>query len=1045
MADERVKQRLAAILAADVAGYTRLMADDERATIATLGDYRARFRAHIVSHGGRVVDMAGDSILAVFDSAAGALASAVDVQGELTNLNSALPEARRMQFRIGVNTGDIQEAADGTVYGDGVNIAARLESLAAPGGVMLSESAHLQVRRTPNVAFVDAGTHEVKNIDEPVRAYRVLLNGEQTPVPAIKPESARRKLVVLAGSLALIIAVAGFGVWRSTFSEKPETVGQEGGTDQQRADIAAMPTGPSIAVLPFSNLSGDPEQAYFADGIVEDILTRLSRFSDLRVIGRNSTFQYKGQAVDPRVVGQELGAAYVLEGSLRRSADRIKITVQLLDASDGSHVWANDYERDLSASQVFEIQAEIAASVAGKLGGGYGEIAQESRRLEGYVPPNNLSSYECILRMYEYWTIFTAEKHEEVRDCLEFTVEAEPTYAEAWAGLTWMFADESRFGYNTLPNSMQRSLDAGLKALSLDPDNVMAHWTLAVTYFNLLELDPFFTYADRALELNPNDPITLAALGEKMIFAGFFDRGLPLMEKAASLNPNHPKWYYYSLSYAAYQKRDYETAADFAEKADLPGFYWTWVYRTASYGQTGASEKARAAARELSRIHPEFADTWAEEMRMWNFPDDMANHLAEGFEKAGLFDEAEPPSRPVIAVLPFDNLSEVPGQEYFADGITEDMISQLSRFQEVGVIARNSTFQYRGQASDVRKIGVELNASHIVEGSIRRMSDRIRVTVQLVDASDGNHLWSENYDRDLSAADIFDIQDDIATRVATTIADNQGIISRSSSEVLRRTRPEILNSYECTLRHHEYNRVITPEAHAVAQSCMQETVKADPNYAEAWAYLAELYTDGYGLGFPTVDDPLVEALAAAEQALKMDPLSQQSRFALGLVYFHMRDRERFISNALIAHELNPNNAYITGTVGWGLMLADDWERGQAFIEQAIELSPYHPGWWHYPTLIYAYMQEDYRAALVEAEKLQLPGFFWTPAMYAAIHGKMGSETEAEMAVARLLELNPDFANRPRFYIGAFVFSGDVVEQIMDGLRAAGMHIPPKSE
>jgi adenylate cyclase len=603
MADNAVTQRVAAILAADAVGYSRLMAADEPATIDALDAARAVFIENIESNQGRVVDTAGDSVLAVFETTEGAAVAAAAIQARLAEINAAVEPERRMPFRIGLHLGDIREKADGTVYGDGVNVAARLEGLAEPGRIVVSGSVHDSIRGRHGLQYHFLGEQAVKNIAEPVRAYLVLAEGETAPVA---PK--RRRLILAGAAVALLALVVAF-LWPADHHESlPEVA-----TAEPEDPILALPTGPSIAVLPFDNMSGDPEQEYFADGIVEDILTRLSRFSNLRVIGRNSTFQYKGQAVDARTVGRDLGAAYVLEGSVRRSADRIKVAVQLLDATDGSHVWANEYERDLEAAGVFEIQAEIAASVAGRLGGGYGEIAQEHRRLESYVAPDNLTSYECILRLYEYWMIFTPEKHEEVRDCLEFAVEAEPTYAEAWAGLTWIYADEFRFGYNTLPDSIQRSLDAGLKAVSLDPGSVMAHWTLAITYFNTQELDSFFDYADRALELNPNDPVTLAALGEKMVYAGYLERGVALVNKAASLNPNHPKWYFFSISFASYQNREYEAAATFAEKIDIPGFFWTHAYRAATYAQIGQKEKAQAALRELLTLYPDFREKWSQE------------------------------------------------------------------------------------------------------------------------------------------------------------------------------------------------------------------------------------------------------------------------------------------------------------------------------------------------------------------------------------------------------------------------------------------------
>ena len=339
MAD--AKRRLAVILSADVAGYSRLMGDDERATMDTLNAYRDVFRRHISDRDGRVVDTAGDSVLALFNSIVEAVQCAVDVQGELEACNAGLPENRRMRFRVGVTLGDIFEQDDGTIYGNGVNVAARLESLAEPGGIWLSGSAHEQVEGKTNHSFEDVGTHPVKNIARPVRAFRVM-GRETSDVPA---------------------------------PEKPHT-------SRSR---------PSIAVLPFDNLSGDTEQEYFADGMAEDLITALSRIRWLFVTARNSTFAYKGQAVDVKRVGQEMGVQYVLEGSVRKDGDRVRITAQLIEATTGNHIWAKRYDRKLA--DIFAIQDELTEAIVGEI---EPELAEVERERAYREPPESLNAWDFI-------------------------------------------------------------------------------------------------------------------------------------------------------------------------------------------------------------------------------------------------------------------------------------------------------------------------------------------------------------------------------------------------------------------------------------------------------------------------------------------------------------------------------------------------------------------------------------------------------------------------------------------------------------------------
>ena len=322
MAENSVTRRVAAILAADAVGYTRLMADDEPATMNALDAARAIFVQHIEANQGRVVDTAGDSVLAVFETTEGAVLASVAIQERLAEKNAPVPEARRMRFRIGLHLGDIREKVDGSVYGDGANVAARLEGLAEPGAIIVSDVVQGALRGHLDIGFADAGSHEVKNVAEPVRAYRVLAEGETAP----RKRSVLTKRALAIGAAAALLAIvvaAGVTIWPS--SEPDEEVVVEAAGDQTDDPILAMPTGPSIAVLPFTNLTGDPGQSYFVDGMTEEIITGLAKFSNLRVMARNTSFQFKGQTIDVAEIGRRLGVDYVVEGSVQRDASTIRV------------------------------------------------------------------------------------------------------------------------------------------------------------------------------------------------------------------------------------------------------------------------------------------------------------------------------------------------------------------------------------------------------------------------------------------------------------------------------------------------------------------------------------------------------------------------------------------------------------------------------------------------------------------------------------------------------------------------------------------------
>jgi TolB-like protein len=371
-----------------------------------------------------------------------------------------------MHFRIGVNLGDIREAEDGTVYGDGVNVAARLEGLASPGGVMLSESAHLQVRRDPTLNFANAGKHDVKNIAEPVQAFQILPDGAMAP----KSIKARHRLIMAGAAVVLIAIFAGFGLWPSTEPEAPETA------EAIEDSILVIPAGPKIAVLPFENLSGAPDEEYFSDGISEEIITALTQFRDLFVIARNSSFQYKDQADGVRSVGEALGVDYILEGSVRRAQGAIRVTAKLTEIETGAHLWAQTYERDLTVGNIFAVQDEITEQIVARIAEPYGVITRAGLRASEHKSTDSLDAYECVLHAREWFGTEIPEQFPSARECMERAVVLDPGYGEAWAWLALLNARQ--FGYAldgpSQPPPLDRALEAAQRAIQLEPESAMA-------------------------------------------------------------------------------------------------------------------------------------------------------------------------------------------------------------------------------------------------------------------------------------------------------------------------------------------------------------------------------------------------------------------------------------------------------------------------------------------------------------------------------------------------------------------------------------------
>ncbi len=623
-------------MSADVAGYSRLMGQDEDATITALNECRAIFRDKIEFHRGRVVDTTGDSVLAVFDSVVEAVQCANEVQAELAAQNEDLPDDRRMLFRIGVNLGDVVEQDDGTIYGDGVNVAARLESIAEPGGVTISGMAREATEGKLDIGFRDLGKHDVKNITKPVHVYQVLTDG--TAGTTVKPSGGRRTTLIAAVA-AMVLMVATVAVWQVTRPPPtpPETVAAPEDL------VLALPTGPTIAVMPFENLSGEAVLEYFGDGLTEDLITRLSRFPRFFVIARNSTYQYKGRAVDVREVGRDLGANYIVEGSVRKSGETIRVTVQLLDAENGTHLWAETYDRDLTAANVFEIQDEITDRVSATIADARGILWEAGAAAVREKRTENLDAYECVLLLIAYFDVNTPDRHLEVQNCAERAVETDPNYAGAWVALGYVALDESRFGFNQRPRSLERALEAARRAVELDGDNALAHEILAMVYFHQHDLDLFRAEGERAIALNPNNSWVLATIGTYLVWTGERERGSAMVKKAVALNPNHPGWYYLGLSFTEYHKENYEKAVEYALKINLPDFHWAQVHLAAAYGQLGRTAEGRATIDQLLKIRPDFAEKAWEEWRTFNVPDEVIRRSLDGLRKAGLDVPEEPP------------------------------------------------------------------------------------------------------------------------------------------------------------------------------------------------------------------------------------------------------------------------------------------------------------------------------------------------------------------------------------------------------------------
>ncbi len=580
-------RKIAAILAADVVGFSRLAGADEDRTLARLRALRSDLIDPTVAvHHGRVFKRTGDGLIVEFRSVVDAVRCAIEVQHGMAERNEGVAPEKRIELRIGVHLGDVVEEADGDLMGDGVNIAARLESIAEPGGICLSEDAYRQVRDRVKETFVDLGEKALKNIARPVRVYAA---------PILSP-------------------------------------GAEAASPHPPVEPAAPPRA-SIAVLPFANMSGDAEQEYFADGIAEDIITALSKLGQLFVIARNSSFTFKGRNVHVGEVAKSLGVRHVLEGSVRKSGARVRITAQLIDATTGGHLWAERFDRELT--DIFAVQDDVTAHIVNALAL---NLSRGDRQSIAAERTDNQEAYDCFLRGRELWWVFRKDANREAGRLLRRAAELDPSFAPAFAFLSAALATDYANGWSDLPaEALKEAEKAAQEAVRLDERYPYALWSLAMTLSWERRLDEALSAAEKAIAFNPNFADGHSMVGVQLHWLGRSEEALKCFDRAMALDPYFPSLLLYFRAQAAYQLGQYPEAVALLKRRILrsPETDSSRALLAASYGQMGLVEEAREAWRELMRVNPAYSLEHRRQVLPYKNPADF-ERIVEGLRKAGL-------------------------------------------------------------------------------------------------------------------------------------------------------------------------------------------------------------------------------------------------------------------------------------------------------------------------------------------------------------------------------------------------------------------------
>jgi adenylate cyclase len=633
-------RRLAAILAADVVGYSRLMAVDEAGTHARLKALRKDFiEPQIAEHHGRVVKLTGDGALVEFGSVVDAVECAAAIQTGVAERQADVPEDQRIALRIGINIGDVI-IEDGEIYGDGVNVATRLEQLAEPGEICVARTVYDHAEAKVTFGFELMGERRAKNIPEPVTVYRVIT----APGPLAKVLGLRRTGTRTwgLGALAVAAALAAVVVGTASWIVGPRQFASLLEPSSSPAAPWDVPAEPSIAVLPFANLASDPEEEYFVDGMTSDIITDLSRFSTLFVIAANSTFHYKGQAVKVRDIARELGVRYLLEGSVQRTGDAVRINAQLIDAINGHHVWAEHYDRP--AQDLFEVQREITQNIVGMIGSESGGLQQSELERIARSSTENLTAYDFYLRGVSYDERNTNEDNLRARRMFEKAIEADPSFARAMAELSESYLQEVWGNWTeSREQALSRAEELARRAIEADRSEPFGYAALGFVYQLRARNDQAIPLIEKAHALNPNDYAIKYSLGYAYAYAGSPERGIDLIKEAERLNPQHPEESTRNLAQAYFFARRYQDAIDTLNKITRRHRASYWLYLAASHAQLGQIEEARAAITEALKLEPTLTLAAEIKRREQNgLARANANHLREALRKAGLPEQSAP-------------------------------------------------------------------------------------------------------------------------------------------------------------------------------------------------------------------------------------------------------------------------------------------------------------------------------------------------------------------------------------------------------------------
>jgi TolB-like protein/class 3 adenylate cyclase len=1028
---KKIELEVVHVLFLDIVGYSKRLTNEQQTLIDQLNQVvRSSEEFQNAEAAGRLIKIpTGDGMALVFYKSP---AQPVECALEISHALKTYPE---LQVRMGVHSGPVSAVTDlndrTNAAGIGINVAQRVMDCGDAGHILLSKRVAEDLEQ---YGHWQSQLHDLGEVDvkHGVRVHIFNLYNKELGNPEV-PEKLRQA----KGRPAPPVAALGKELW--------------------------------IAVLPFKS-SGDAEMESFANGLGEDITTGLSRFRYLSVVASASASRLKGETGDERTLGAKLGARYVLEGSIRKGGSGIRVSAQLVNSQTGAQLWAETYNRDLQASSVFAAQDDVAARIVATVADSYGVLVHSMRSAIRQKDDADLTPVEWQFQYFAYREQITPAAHGALRNRLERAAESDNRPSDLWACLAQIYVDEYGFGFpGGDATSLDRALAAARRGVELDRANQFAMVALAQTHFFRQDLAAFGPAAERAMALNPLNTDALGILGLQIVHTGEFERGTAIVHRAMDLNANHAGWMHFARLWNHFHKGEYEQALECANRVDMPGLFWPFLVMASACGHLGRRTEATAAVRDLLALDPEFAAHARSNIGTWHFASGLMDPILEGLRKAGLAIPAtdDSPDSPKpngtitgkteraksgtdagairaeegfwVAVLPFKYSGSNAELTALAEGLTEEIVTGLSRFSYLKVIARSSTSHYANESVDVRSAGKQLGARYVMEGSLRQAGTRLRIAVQLVDTSSGAHLWAETYDRPFQSEAVFELQDELVPRIVSTVADMHGVLPRSMSEVVRLQAADQMSPYEALLRSFGYNERFTPEDLAEVRNCLERAVQQAPGNADCWAMLSLMYANEYGHWDNAGPDSLDRALRAARTAVEAAPLHSLPYYALAQALFFQREIPACRVAAERAVSLNPMDGATAAFMGMLIAYGGDWERGCTLSDKGSQLNPNHPGWYRYPAWHDAYRKKEYGKALDVALRLNAPQNYYTHAVLAICYAQLDRMEEAHKALRDMLALKPNYAEVARELHGRWI-EPDLVEQLMDGLRKAGLEI-----